>query len=105
MLTEPEMTEVGERRQEVKSPFPATFPSMMALSAFKSPFTEAFCPIVRLPLELMFPVMAPSKIRSVEQLRSPSIWMSLDRWLLTIEMRLNSMNREFASMAGSRVCE
>ena len=90
VLTDPEITEVGEIRQELKSPLPATLPSMMAFSAFRSPFTEAFWPMVRLPLELMFPVITPSKIRSVEQFRSPSIWMSLDRWLLTVEMRYDS---------------
>lgn len=90
VLTDPEITEVGESRQELKSPLPATLPSMMAFSAFRSPSTEAFWPMVRLPLELMFPVIAPWKIRSVEQFKSPSIWMSLDRWLLTLEIRYNS---------------
>ena len=79
VLTEPVMTEVGESRQELKLPLPLTLPSMTAFSALRSPLTEAFCPIVRLPLELILPVIAPSKMRSVEQFRSPSIWMSLDR--------------------------
>lgn len=88
MLTEPEITEVGERRQELKSPLPVTLPSITAFSAFRLPLTEAFCPIVRLPFEVMLPLMEPSKMRSVEQLRSPSIWMSLDKWLLTVGSRL-----------------
>lgn len=78
------MTEVGVSRQEVNSPLPTTLPSMIALEALRSPLTEAFWPIVRLPLEVIFPLMEPSKMRSLEQLRSPSIWMSLDRWLLTM---------------------
>ena len=84
MLTEPLITEVGERRQELNLPSPLTLPSMMAFSAFKLPLTEAFSPIVRLPFELMLPSIEPSKMRSVEQFRSPSIWMSLERWLLTV---------------------
>jgi hypothetical protein len=45
VLTDPEITEVGESRQELKSPLPATLPSMMAFSAFRSPSTEAFWPM------------------------------------------------------------
>ena len=73
VVTEPEITEVGARRQVEKSPLPSILPSTTAVSAFTFPVTSAFLPITTLPLELMFPLMDPSKIKSVEQLRSPSI--------------------------------